>query len=130
MRETSPEAATFPIYIHDAFNLHEYSGYTANRTDFIVEDHHSYFVFTADDASRDAKAETNVVKGSVYHDLSSASGAQRRNLVVGEWSCALVDSALSDVPDQMAARQQFCQGQEQVYVNTSAGWHFWSKLYS
>ena len=128
MRESSPEAGSFPLYIHDAFNLQEYSGYAANRTDFVVEDHHSYFVFDSDDASRNATSDAAVVRTSVYQSLSSASNAQRRNLIAGEWSCALVDSALTNMTDPSLARQEFCQGQEQVYANTTAGWHFWSEF--
>ena len=94
-----------------------------------MEDHHSYFVFTASDDMEPAANHTADVKGFIADQLDNATATARGNLIVGEWSCALVDSALSDVPDQMAARQEFCQGQEQVYVNTSAGWHFWSELY-
>ena len=116
----------FPFYIHDAFNIGQYSTYIANRTDFVVEDHHSYFVFTDADASRDASQETANVKTSVADQLSSSSSDERRNAIVGEWSCALVDNALKDQSDTMLARQKFCQGQEQVYKNTTAGWTFWS----
>ncbi len=115
-----------PFYIHDAFNIGQYSAFIANRTDFVVEDHHSYFVFTDADTSRDASQDTTNVKMSVAEQLSSSSAEERRNIIVGEWSCALVESALSDQSDAMLARQKFCQGQEQVYRNTTAGWTFWS----
>lgn len=127
MRRVSPEAASFPIYIHDAFNPDQFSDYVSKRSDFVVEDHHSYFVFTPDDQTRNATEDTNMVQTSVMNQLSTDSSQERRNLVIGEWSCALVPDSLANANDPMSLRQQFCQGQMQVYANTSSGWHFWSK---
>ncbi|KAL5533128.1 EXG3_2 [Sanghuangporus sanghuang] len=128
MRQVSAEASTMPIYIHDGFNLEQYSDFVASRNDFVVEDHHSYFVFGSGDASRSADADTQIVQSSIADQLSSASDKARRNLIIGEWSCALVEAALSGEKDPMQARQQFCQGQEQAYANTTGGWHFWSYM--
>ncbi|KAI5124592.1 hypothetical protein M0805_003109 [Coniferiporia weirii] len=128
MRQVSTMALGLPLYIHDAFNLDEFSGFVASRSDFIVEDHHSYFVFDNEDVSRDADQDTGEVQGTMNDQLSSASGKQRRNLVIGEWSGALVSSSLANETNPLLARQQFCQGQAQVYANTTAGWHFWSYM--
>ena len=129
MRQVSPEAATFPIYIHDAFNMDQYSGYVSKRQDFVVEDHHSYFVFTPDDASRNATEDANVVRTSVLDQLASDDQVGH-NLIVGEWSCALMPESLANMTDPILARQQFCEGQMQVYANTTSGWHFWSEFNS
>ncbi|KAH8117362.1 glycoside hydrolase superfamily [Phellopilus nigrolimitatus] len=128
MRQTSKEAVTFPLYIHDAFNLGHYSDFVSSRLDFVVEDHHSYFVFDPEDISRNATQESDEVQDTVSSQLSLSSQKQRRNLVIGEWSCALVPSSLAGAKDPVLARQQFCQGQEQVYSNTTGGWHFWSYM--
>ncbi len=72
-----------PFYIHDAFNIGQYSAFIANRTDFVVEDHHSYFVFTDADTSRDASQDTTNVKMSRRGEqLSSSSAEERRNIIV------------------------------------------------
>lgn len=128
MRQVSPAAANLPLYIHDAFNLAQYSAYVSNRTDFIVEDHHSYFVFDSTDESQTAQQDIQDVDTNVAQQLKNASHTGRGNVIIGEWSCALVPASLGHVKNQLVARQQFCQGQEQVYTNTTAGWHFWSYM--
>ena len=45
LRQVSPEAAAFPFYIHDGFDLSRFADYVSTRKDFVVLDHHSYFVF-------------------------------------------------------------------------------------
>lgn len=45
LRQVSPEAAAFPFYIHDAFDMPRFADYISTRKDFVVLDHHSYFVF-------------------------------------------------------------------------------------
>ncbi|KAH9952177.1 glycoside hydrolase superfamily [Amylocystis lapponica] len=126
MRQVSPAAAAFPLYLHDGFNLDQFSDFVANRSDFVVEDHHSYFVFTSSDESEPASQHTADIQGPIANSFSVASAKQRRNLVIDEWSCALTDDSLSyeDDPDQ--ARHDFCVGQMEVYTNTSAGWGFWA----
>ncbi|TDL27386.1 glycoside hydrolase [Rickenella mellea] len=128
LRQVSPEAARFPLYIHDGFDLQRFSDFVASRSDFVVEDHHAYFVFTSSDDSEPASQHTNDIATSISDDLANAAQKQRRNLIIGEWSCALTNDSLASTPDPLAARQQFCQGQEQVYSNHTAGWSFWSYL--
>ncbi|KAJ7109259.1 glycoside hydrolase superfamily [Mycena epipterygia] len=126
MRQVSSAAQEFPIYIHDAFNLEQFSNFTARRTDFVVQDHHSYFVFTPQDRSKSASQHTKDIETSVSDSLAKASTNQRDNLVVGEWSCALTPQSLSNEPDEMAARRDFCTAQLEVYSTTTAGWSFWA----
>ncbi|KAH9934661.1 glycoside hydrolase superfamily [Fomitopsis serialis] len=126
MRATSIQAASFPLYIHDAFDLDQFSSYVANRTDFVVVDHHSYFVFTPSDDAEPATQHTTDVETSIAGSFAAAAGEARRNLVIDEWSCALTPESLSSVSDPDQSRKDFCQGQMNVYANTTAGWGFWA----
>ncbi|TFK91226.1 glycoside hydrolase family 5 protein [Polyporus arcularius HHB13444] len=126
MRSTSPAAMEFPLYLHDGFDLMRFSDFVANRTDFVVQDHHSYFVYTASDASESASHHTQDVHDFIAKDLGAASDHQRRNLVVDEFSCALTDQSLSGEDDPDAARRGFCEGQMEIYQNETAGWAFWA----
>lgn len=125
MRQTSPTAAAFPIYLHDGFDLQRFSDFIANRTDFVVQDHHSYFVFTPSDDEEPATEHTSDIKGAIAGSLAKASAQQRRNLVVDEWSCALTAESLLHESDPDGARRDFCTGQMIVYANDTAGWGFW-----
>ncbi|KAJ7470650.1 glycoside hydrolase [Mycena latifolia] len=126
MRQLSSAAEAFPIYIHDGFNLMQFSNFIANRTDFIVQDHHSYFVFTPQDESKPASQHTKEIETSLSAELTTASVHQRGNLVVDEWSCALTPQSLSNETDEAVARQNFCTAQMEVYSTTAAGWSFWA----
>lgn len=129
MRRASPAAAEFPLYIHDGFDLDFFSKFVATRTDFVVQDHHSYFVFTPSDASEPASQHSGDVQTTVSDSLSAASAQQHRNLVVDEWSCALTPQSMHNESDKVAVRQTFCTGQMSVYTNTTAGWAFWCKCH-
>ena len=128
LRGLSPQAASFPLYIHDGFDLQRFSDMNAARKDFVVVDHHSYFVFTPGDESEPASQHTTDIHSSIKQQLSSASDQGHDNLIVGEWSCALTAESLSGEKDPMTARQQFCQGQQDVYTNSTTGWSFWSEF--
>ncbi|KAJ3519539.1 hypothetical protein NM688_g9287 [Phlebia brevispora] len=128
MRNISSIAPSFPLYIHDAFNLDQYSAYVANRTDFVVVDHHSYFVFTPQDDAESASDHTADIDGGIQASLASASQQARGNLVIDEFSCALTDQSLQNESNPVQARQDFCTAQVDVYANTSAGWSFWGEL--
>jgi aryl-phospho-beta-D-glucosidase BglC (GH1 family) len=127
MRQTSPAAAQLPIYVHNGFDLQRFSDYVAGRTDFVVQDHHSYFVFTSSDDSEPASQHTGDIRGPVSDTLDGASKEQHRNIVVDEWSCALTPKSIANERDQRRAREDFCTGQMEVYTNTTAGWSFWCK---
>lgn len=58
--------------------------------------------------------------------MAAAASNQRGNLIIGEWSCALTPDSLANTSDPLTARRLFCESQEQVYTNTTAGWGFWS----
>ncbi|KAG8726132.1 Glucan 1,3-beta-glucosidase 3, partial [Ceratobasidium sp. 423] len=129
LRKVSPEAAHFPFYIHDGFDLERFSGYVGKRQDFVVQDHHSYFVFTPEDSSKPVGDHISNVNSSIMSSLAAASKRARHNLVVDEWSCALSPDSLSKLPDgatQQAARKVFCGAQSSAYLRTTAGWSFWS----
>ncbi|KAF7295032.1 Glycoside hydrolase [Mycena indigotica] len=124
MRAVSPSAQTLPLYIHDGFNFQKFSKFVAKRSDFVVLDYHSYFVFTSQDANDSAYNLTQKVTRSVQPMLANAN--LRGNLVVGEWSCALTPRSLSYEKDKEAARRSFCNTQLDVYSSVAAGWSFWS----
>lgn len=125
MRQVFPQASTFPLYLHDGFDLQRFSTYVSARHDFVVQDHHSYFVFTTEDDEESASNHTSDIEGGLADSLRAASDAQRRNLVVDEFSCALSDDSLKNETDPEQARRDFCTGQLDVYANTTAGWSFW-----
>ncbi|KDN38614.1 hypothetical protein RSAG8_09401, partial [Rhizoctonia solani AG-8 WAC10335] len=129
LRKVSPEAARFPFYIHDGFDLERFSGYVGRRKDFVVQDHHSYFVFTPDDSSKPVGDHISNVNSSIMSSLAAAAKRARHNLVIDEWSCALSPGSLSKLPDgatEQAARKAFCSAQSSAYLRTTAGWSFWS----
>jgi glucan 1,3-beta-glucosidase len=130
MRQVSPAASAFPIYLHDGFDLQRFSDFIANRTDFVVQDHHSYFVFSASDEEEPAAEHTSDIKSAIADSLAKASIQQRRNLVVDEWSCALTADSLAHVSDPDGARRDFCTGQMEVYANETAGWGFWCMYFN
>lgn len=126
MRNASIGARTVPLYFHDAFNLNKGSAFTAKRSDFVVQDYHSYFVYTSKDTSMSAKQHTSIIGGSFSANMLKESAIGRRNLIVGEWSCALAPSSLAKSTNKAADQTAFCKTQEDVYRNAAAGWMFWS----
>ncbi|KAI0273567.1 glycoside hydrolase superfamily [Gloeopeniophorella convolvens] len=126
LRKLSPEAAAFPFYIHDGFDLNRFSSFISSRTDFVVQDHHSYFVFTPSDQSESADDHTSNVEGSIAQSLLNASEQERLNLVIDEWSCALTPESLESEEDPESSAKEFCFAQLEVYNRTAAGWGFWS----
>ncbi|KAG8956119.1 Glucan 1,3-beta-glucosidase 3 [Tulasnella sp. 419] len=126
LREVSSASKTLPLYIHDGFDLNRFTDFVAGRQDFIVVDHHSYFVFTPQDSSEPAHSHTADVTHSISSDLSTSSIKARRNIVVDEWSCALTDKSLEGEKNKQESRKKFCHAQMKVYSNETAGWSFWS----
>ncbi|GJE95202.1 glycoside hydrolase family 5 protein [Phanerochaete sordida] len=105
MRQVYPNA-NMPLYLHDGFDLDRFNNYVANRKDFVVQDHHSYFVFTPADSSEPASQHTSDIQNGIGGSLREASLQSE------------------DDPDQ--ARMDFCTGQIEVYANNTAGWSFWA----
>ncbi|WRT70121.1 uncharacterized protein IL334_007115 [Kwoniella shivajii] len=130
LRQVSPEAAAFPFYINDAFDMSRFADYISTRKDFVVLDHHSYFVF--DDANSQATPASQLVaslqpgQGSLSQQIIGVAAEERRNIVIDEFSCALSNQALSNSQDQQGDRRQFCTGQMESYTNATAGYSFWS----
>lgn len=129
MRNVASNTMSLPLYIHDGFNLGRFSQFAANRTDFVVQDHHSYFVFTPSDSAEPASQHTSDVKGPISKSFTDASFKERRNLFIGEWSCALTSDSMAHEADPDQARRDFCRGQMDVYANAAAGWSFWCKVF-
>jgi len=125
IRQSSWYGQRLPVYIHDGFDLNRFQPYINNRRDFVVQDHHSYFVFTDNDSKKPSIQHTKDIKGGIADAFSSAANGERRNLVIGEWSCALSEESLKDQKDKLQARKEFCTAQMQVYTNVTAGWMFW-----
>ncbi|KAI0319374.1 glycoside hydrolase superfamily [Amylostereum chailletii] len=126
LRQSSPTASSFPLYLHDGFDLNRFSAFVAARTDFVVQDYHSYFVFTPSDETMAAHDHMANIKGSIANSLRTASAQARRNVIVGEWSCALTAESLAQESDQAESRREFCQTQMDIYTEVAAGWSFWS----
>ncbi|EPQ28427.1 uncharacterized protein PFL1_04253 [Pseudozyma flocculosa PF-1] len=129
MRKSSPYAATVPLYFHDAFVLNKGANFVSKRPDFVVSDHHSYYVYTDSDQGTSAQGHISQLDGEITGEFEAASAKARRNLIVGEWSCALADSSLKGIKgaDRDAAQRDFCEAQRNVWETTTAGWTFWSK---
>jgi hypothetical protein len=99
--------------------------YIKNRRDFVIQDHHSYFVFTEDDFKKPANQHIKDIEGGIADAFRNAALGERRNLVIGEWSCALTEESLKNQKDKVQAQREFCTAQMQVYSNVTAGWMFW-----
>ena len=123
MRKIAP---TMPLYFHDAFNLNKGAAFVAGRSDFVVQDHHSYYVYTSADTSLSAKGHIKAINGGIKTWMEQQSDIARRNVIVGEWSCALAPSSLSKSSDKTGDQTNFCTDQEEVYREAEAGWTFWS----
>ncbi|WVF72888.1 hypothetical protein IAT40_007706 [Kwoniella sp. CBS 6097] len=130
LRQVSPEAAAFPFYVNDAFDMGRFADYVSTRKDFVVLDHHSYFVFgDANSQNTPAPQLTSSLQpgqGSLSQQIIGAANEGRRNIVIDEFSCALSNQALSASTDAVADRRQFCTGQMESYTNATAGYSFWS----
>ncbi|CAO1633075.1 unnamed protein product [Parajaminaea phylloscopi] len=118
--------STLPLYFHDAFNMPKGSDFVSKRKDFVVQDNHSYFVYTSADTSMSAQAHTSQIQGQLLSKFQQNSNLARRNMIVGEWSCALAPSSLSGVSDKTAATRKYCMAQQDTYANATAGYHYWS----
>ncbi|KAK0450751.1 glycoside hydrolase superfamily [Armillaria borealis] len=126
IRNVSSSTASLPIYIHDGFDLIQFSDYVSQRSDFVVQDSHQYYVYTPSDASEPASSHTADIKTQVHDILSNASCHEHGNLYIGEWSCALTPESLGQESDPNWSRRDFCTAQMQVFNNDASGWAFWS----
>lgn len=126
MRNASDYAATVPLYFHDAFQLNKGAKFVSNRSDFVVQDHHSYYVYTSADTKLSAKGHTKAINGQIQQWMATESDVARRNLVVGEWSCALNPASLTSSKNKAQDQQDFCNAQLDVYGDTTSGYMFWS----
>ena len=125
IRGCSPEAKHLPIYVHDGFDLDRMSKWVAPRNDFIVQDHHSYFVFTDADKHESASNHIKDIKGAIAQAFEKVANSQHRNLIIGEWSCSLDPASLEQDGDADQLRKEFCTQQMEMYDKSTSGWTFW-----
>ncbi|PWN48295.1 glycoside hydrolase [Violaceomyces palustris] len=126
IRSINKYTATVPLYFHDAFNLKKGAQFVANRSDFVVQDHHSYYVYTPDDIATSAQGHVSQIKGTILNEMNAQSSVARRNLIVGEWSCALSSLSLAQSSNPTKDQTDFCTSQAQVWQESTAGFSFWS----
>ncbi|EAU88084.2 cytoplasm protein [Coprinopsis cinerea okayama7 len=126
MRAADPDASRLPLYAHNGFDLKRFGPFVTGRKDFVVQDHHSYFVFSPEDRDQTATDHANSISNDVASTLGNASQETRGELIVGEWSCALPPESLASDSNQNQAHKDFCGGQVDTYGNNTAGWSFWS----
>lgn len=126
MRNASSYAKTIPLYFHDAFVLSKGAAFVQTRSDYVVEDHHAYYVYTPSDQALSAQGHITKLDGSIFTQFGKQSSVARRNLIVGEWSCALAWSSIKDSKNPQKDQTEFCQTQQDVWQTTGSGWTFWS----
>lgn len=126
MRKVNKQAENLPLYFHDAFKPEKGAKFAGKRSDFVVQDTHSYFVFTESDRSTTAKKHTSKIQNSYQSSLEKLSKTARGNFVIGEWSCALNPQSLSNSKDKDKSTAEFCQAQVESYGKAATGYFFWS----
>lgn len=124
--QTTCSDQSFPLYIHDAFDFDRFANFVSGQIPrFIVQDHHSYFVYTPEDNAEAAHDHTQDVRTKVETQLTSPNDISIHNLIIGEWSCALTPDSLSNEIHPQEAQRDFGMAQYDVYRNTTPGNHFW-----
>ncbi|WFD03364.1 hypothetical protein MOBT1_002053 [Malassezia obtusa] len=126
MRKVNSHAEDLPFYFHDAFNPNQGAAFAKKRADFVVQDTHSYYVYTKQDQAMSANKHTSQIKGEILASMQGMAKTARGNMIVGEWSCALNPNSLRSVHDKKGSNAQFCQAQTDTYRNATAGALFWS----
>lgn len=126
IRSINSYTKNLPLYFHDAFNMAKGAQFTATRSDFVVQDYHSYFVYTSSDTSMSANAHTKAISGSLLQTFTKNSATGRRNMIVGEWSCALNPGSLTSSSDKDTDQRNYCLAQQETYGNATAGYHYWA----
>lgn len=107
-----------------------YADFVANRTDFVVVDHHQYFVFAPQDPNESTTHLSAGIRETLSASLRESSTKSRNNVIIGEWSDALSQQSLAKETNPVGARQNYSTGQMLTYSNVSAGWSFWSESIS
>lgn len=126
MRKASPHAKNLPLYYHDAFKSEKGAKFASKRKDFVVQDMHSYFVFTQKDRGTTAKQHTSQIKSSYEQSLNKMAKTARGNFIVGEWSCALNPQSLQSSSNKQKSTAEFCQAQVESYAKAASGFFFWT----
>ncbi|KAJ1030487.1 hypothetical protein NDA16_001396 [Ustilago loliicola] len=145
IRSVSPEAASLPLYLGDAWDTNHYTGYVGQRAagnNFLVCDYHLYRCFTPEDHK--ARCEDHARKlhpGTSPHPankdgcgetagwLQSMSHRCGGSLIIGEWSAALNPSSLHHLggeDQQRQAKAEYAHNQWKSYDKFCAGYFFWT----
>ncbi|KAJ1591236.1 hypothetical protein NDA11_007423 [Ustilago hordei] len=115
MRAASPYAKTIPLYFHDAFVLEKGVAFVSKRKDFVISDHHAYYVYTPSDQALSAQGHISKLDSSISNQFEQQSSIARRNLIVGEWSCDLAWSSIQDSKSPVQDQTEFCQTQQDIW---------------
>lgn len=126
LRAAVPGAQSFPLYIQDGYQLDQGARFVSSRKDFVIDDTHLYYVYTSADKDASAGAHTRQIDGPVDRQLQGNHSLARGNLMVGEWSCALSPSSLQNASDPQQAERRFCQAENSVFGNQTAGTLYWT----
>lgn len=123
-------APDLPLYIHDAWNWHQYATLAGSRadTDFTVLDHHLYRCFMPDDHRLSGDEHARVLRDHTTNDILNVANKCRGNIVVAEFSAALNPASLrsNDPGEQDRQRRVFTRAQLEAYEQACAGWFFWT----
>ncbi|WFD00467.1 hypothetical protein MYAM1_003216 [Malassezia yamatoensis] len=126
MRQVNKYAKQLPLYFHDAFSPSTGAKFAAQRDDFVVQDTHSYYVYTKEDQAMTVSEHTSEIKGQILTSMQGMAKTARGNMVVGEWSCALNPNSFRSSTQRRKSNAEFCQAQMDTYRNATAGALFWS----
>ncbi|EJT98284.1 glycoside hydrolase [Dacryopinax primogenitus] len=117
-----------PLYIHDAWDTHQYAELAGSRNYWVIVDHHLYRCFTSDDSHKSGDEHAKSLRDPNQMTwFSEAANKCRGNLVVAEFSAALNPGSLhGDVGEQDRLRRVFTRAQLDLYERICGGWWFWT----
>ncbi|GAC96698.1 glycoside hydrolase [Pseudozyma hubeiensis SY62] len=145
IRSVSPEAASLPLYLGDAWDTNHYTGYVGQRAagnNPLVVDYHLYRCFTAEDHKMRCEDHARKLHpgtsplptsregcGDTAGWLQSMSHRCGGSLIIGEWSAALNPSSLHHLggeDQQRPAKAEYAHNQWKSYDKFCAGYFFWT----
>lgn len=140
IRSVSPQAASLPLYLGDAWDTNHYTGYVGQRAasnNPLVVDYHLYRCFTPQDHK--IRCEDHARKlhpgtspkptntdgcGETARWLQHMSHRCGGSLIIGEWSAALNPSSLHQ--QKPSAKAEYAFNQWKSYDKFCAGYFFWT----
>lgn len=119
-----------PIYIHDAWNIHQYANLASECAEkqFVVVDTHIYRCFTPNDQKFSGDEHASIIHTHTQNEFASHVNSSRGNIVVGEFSAALNPASLrsNEAGEQDRQRRVFARAQLELFEKHCAGWFFWT----